>query len=69
MQQVKAAIGENHTPAVAFIAAKPHNRFLQCKDGRTQRDSLRGTTTVMMTFSLVVYHAREERRLARDHGR
>jgi len=32
MEQVKAAVGENDAAAVAFLAAKPQNRFLKCQD-------------------------------------
>jgi hypothetical protein len=31
MKQVKAAVGENDAAAIAFVAAKPQNRFLQCQ--------------------------------------
>jgi hypothetical protein len=32
MEQVKATIGEDDAATVAFLAAKPQNRFLKCKD-------------------------------------
>jgi len=41
MKQVKAAVGEDHAAAVAFLAAKPQNRFLKCQDCRIQRVSMR----------------------------
>ena len=44
VKQVEAAIGENDAElacagrAVAFLAAKPHNRFLKSEDCRIQKD-------------------------------
>jgi len=32
VEQIKTAIGENDAAAVAFLTAKPHNRFLKCQD-------------------------------------
>jgi len=32
MEKVKATVGEDDAAAVAFLAAKPQNRFLKCKD-------------------------------------
>ncbi len=32
MKQIKATVGENDAAAVAFLVAKPQNRFLKCKD-------------------------------------
>jgi hypothetical protein len=32
MEKVKTAIGEDDAAAVAFVAAKPQNRFLKCQD-------------------------------------
>jgi hypothetical protein len=40
MQQVEAAVGENDAATVAFLAAKPQNRFLKSEDGRVQRISM-----------------------------
>src|SRR5882724_229422 len=66
MQQVKAAVGENNAAAVAFLAAKPQNRFLQREDRTVQRVSMRIWTKLKMSpLKNQVYHAREARRL---HG-
>jgi hypothetical protein len=32
MEKVKAAVGEDDSAAVAFLAAKLQNRFLKCQD-------------------------------------
>jgi hypothetical protein len=60
MQQVKAAVGENEAAAVAFLTAKPQNRFLQREDRTVQRVSMRAWTRhKMMPLKNQVYHARE----------
>ena len=41
MQKIEASIGEDDAAAVAFLAAKPQNRFLKCQDCRIQRVSMR----------------------------
>jgi len=41
MEQIKTAVGEDDAAAVAFLAAKPQNRFLKCQDCRLQRVSMR----------------------------
>ena len=66
MQQVKAAVRENNAAAVAFLAAKLQNRFLQREDRTVQRVSMRAWTKLkMMPLKNQVYHAREAGRL---HG-
>jgi hypothetical protein len=66
MQQVKAAIGENDAAPVAFLAAKPQNRFLQCEDRTVQKISIRTWSKLKMSpLKNQVYHARAARRL---HG-
>ncbi|PYT57852.1 MAG: hypothetical protein DMG35_19555 [Acidobacteria bacterium] len=45
MQQVKAAVREDDAAAVAFLAAKPQNRFLQGQDCRGQGISMRTSKT------------------------
>jgi len=40
MQQIEATVGEHHAATVAFVAAKPQNRLLQCEDG-IQKVSMR----------------------------
>src|SRR5207245_7364918 len=49
MQQVKASVGENDAAAVAFLAAKPQNRFLQREDRTVQRVSMRTWTKLKMS--------------------
>jgi hypothetical protein len=70
MQQVKAAVGENEATAVAFLAAKPQNRFLQREDRTAQRVSMRAWTKLkMMPLKNQVYHARGAGRLHRAGSR
>jgi hypothetical protein len=64
MQQIEAAIGKNHAAAIAFRAAKPQNRLLQCEDG-IQRVSVREQPKKIVQPEQVVYHASARRRLAR----
>jgi hypothetical protein len=64
VQQVEAAVGKNDAAAVAFLAAKPQNRFLERQDRWMQRVSmLARTKTRMLPTKKLVYHAREARRL------
>src|SRR5260370_29364117 len=60
MQQVEAAIGEDHATAIAFPAAKPQNRLLQGKDG-IQRVSVPVQPDQIVKPERLVYHARELR--------
>ena len=63
MQQIKAAVGEHHAAAIAFPAAKPQNRLLQCEDG-IQRVSVRALPEQIVKPEVVVYHAGVLRRAA-----
>jgi hypothetical protein len=63
MKQVKAAIGEDDAPAIAFPRAKPQNRFLKREYCRIQRISMQAQTRNKISPETVVYHAREARRL------
>src|SRR6266852_3484742 len=62
MQQIKAAVGEDDAAAVAFLAAKPQNRFLKCQDRGIQRFSMGAGKNKMISDKKVVYHAQEGRR-------
>jgi hypothetical protein len=63
MQQIKAAIGEHNSPPVAFLAAKPQNRFRNSKNLRVQRNSMKAhATTSLWLDEKTVYHAGEPRR-------
>src|SRR5229473_1598097 len=62
MKQVKAAVGEDDAAAVAFLAAKPQNRFLKCQDCLIQRVSIRAGQNRVISGNKLVYHAREVRR-------
>jgi hypothetical protein len=64
MQQVEAAVGEHHAAPIAFVAAKPQNRLLQCEDG-IQRVSVRDRPERMVKLESVVYHAHASERAAR----
>jgi hypothetical protein len=57
MQQIKAAVGEHDAAAIAFPAAKPQNRLLQCEDG-IQKISVRALPEQIVKPELLVYHAR-----------
>jgi hypothetical protein len=58
MQKIKTAICENYSPAVAFIPAKPQNRFLKCEHCRVQRISMPARMGVRMPLlKNLVYHA------------
>ena len=62
MEQVEATVGEDDAAAVAFLAAKPQNHFLECEDRRSQRVSMQERTSDSRLEKLV-YHAQERRRL------
>ena len=68
MQQVEASIGEYHAAPIAFVAAKPQNRLLQCEDG-IQRVSVRERPERIAKPELVVYHARALQRGERGTAR
>ena len=60
MQQIEATIGEDDTAAVAFLAAKPHNRFLKSQNTRVQRNSMKAQAkTGLLSDEKLVYHARQ----------
>ena len=63
MQQIKAAVREDDAAAVAFLAAKPQNRFLDCQNLRMQRNSMKADAKTALALSeRLVYHAREAQR-------
>jgi hypothetical protein len=65
MQKIEAAIGENDAATVAFIAAKPQNRFLQSKDRRGQGISMQARMNGNdVPVEELVYHAPATQRLA-----
>jgi hypothetical protein len=58
MKQVKAAVGENDAAAVAFVASKPQNRFVQSENCRIQRVSMQARKIGDTAESEnLVYHA------------
>jgi len=64
MQQIEAAVGEDDAAAVAFLTAKPQNRFLDSQNIRAQRNSMKADAkTKRASTEKLVYHAREARRL------
>jgi hypothetical protein len=63
MEQIEAAVGEHDAAAIAFPAAKPQNRLLQCEEG-IQRVSVRVLPEQIVKPEVVVYHARVLRRAA-----
>jgi hypothetical protein len=68
MKQVKAAVGEDDAATVAFLAAKPHNRFLKCQCCRMQRVSMRAGKQQSDSPEILVYHAQENRRARAGSG-
>jgi hypothetical protein len=63
MQQIKAAVGEDDAAAVAFLAAKPQNRFFECKNLRVQRNSMKAHANTALAFDEnLVYHAQHVQR-------
>jgi hypothetical protein len=63
VEQIEAAVGEDDAAAIAFPAAKPQNRLLQCEDG-IQRVSVRALPEQIVKPEVVVYHAGLPRRAA-----
>jgi hypothetical protein len=57
--------------SVAFLAAKPQNRFVQSENRRTiQRISMQGQRRMRMTLpETIVYHARKQGRLRAGRAR
>jgi len=53
MQQIEATVGEHHAATVAFVAAKPQNRLLQCED-RIQKVSMRALPEQIVKPEVVV---------------
>jgi hypothetical protein len=64
VQQIETAVGEDDAAAVAFLAAKPQNRFLETQNLRIQRNSMKAHAKTAMAFAeKLVYHALEPQRL------
>jgi hypothetical protein len=57
VQHFKAAVGKNDAAAVAFLAAKPQNRFLKSEYYRVQGISMRTPIRVGAPPENPVYHA------------
>jgi hypothetical protein len=70
MQDIEAAVGEDHAASIAFLAAKPQNRFVQSKNRRTiQRISMQAQRRKRKTLpETVVYHAHTRRRPRGEAG-
>jgi hypothetical protein len=63
MQQIETAIRKDDATAVAFLAAKPQNRFLESKNLRVQRNSMKSHAKIALTFDEnLVYHAEHPQR-------
>jgi hypothetical protein len=59
VEEIKAAIGKNYAAAVAFLAAKPQNRFLESEHCGVQGISMPARTRAKMSLlESLVYHAR-----------
>jgi hypothetical protein len=71
MQDVEATVREHHATSVAFLAAKPQNRFVQSENRWTiQRISVQGHRQKRMALpEALVYHARIQRRPRARQGR
>jgi hypothetical protein len=63
MQQIEAAVGKDDAAAVAFLAAKPQNRFFESQNLRVQRNSMKAHANTALDFDeKVVYHAEDAQR-------
>jgi hypothetical protein len=70
MQQIETAVGEDNTAAVAFLAAKPQNRFLKSQNLRVQRNSMKANAKTTLAFGeKLVYHAPQAQRLRTERLR
>jgi hypothetical protein len=64
VEKIKAAVGKNDAAGVAFLAAKPQNRFVESEHCGIQRISMPARTRVTMSpLKNLVYHARRGCRL------
>jgi len=57
MKQIKAAVGEDDDAAVAFLAAKPQNRFLEVRAAGFKGSPCGPGKTKVIFVKRVVYHA------------
>jgi hypothetical protein len=58
MQQFKTPVGEHNAATVAFLAAKPQNRFLKRQYLWMQRNSMKARAITALAFNeKLVYHA------------
>jgi len=63
MQQIETAVGEDYAAAVAFLAAKPQNRFVESQNLRIQRNSMKAHVKIALALGEeLVYHAPQARR-------
>jgi hypothetical protein len=71
VQDVEATVGEHHAAAVAFLAAKPQNRLVQCENCRTvQGISMQAQRRMRTTLpEPLVYHASEQQCLQAGQAR
>ena len=61
MQQIETAVGEDDAAAVAFLAAKPQNRFFDSQNPWVQRNSMKARAkTALVLSERLVYHARDD---------
>jgi len=64
VQQIETAVGEDHTAAVAFLAAKPQNRLLESQNLQVQRNSMKAHAKIAPALDeKLVYHAPRGQRL------
>ena len=58
VQQFKTPVGEHNAAPVAFLAAKPQNRFFKRQYLWMQRNSMKARTITALAFNgKLVYHA------------
>jgi hypothetical protein len=63
MQQIETAVGEDNSAAVAFLAPKPQNRFVESQNLRMQRNSMKAHAKIASALKeRLVYHAQEAQR-------
>jgi hypothetical protein len=66
MQQIEAAIRKHNAAPVAFLTAKPQNRFLKSQNLWMQRNSMKAHARIASALKeRLVYHAQQARRLRR----
>jgi hypothetical protein len=68
MQQIETAVSEDDAEAVAFLTAKPQNRFVKSQNLRVQRNSMKAHSKIALVLGeALVYHAQAAQRFRGGH--